>query len=165
MVRLNLANLKSTQIHGTLQVTDNIISTSSISVNHNKKNTPLGYTAKRVDTETEMFIGIDSNGINHGIYSNLLNKWILYVDNNNCYLKGNADSASKLLNSKNISLNGDINGSGKFNGSKNLTIKTTLNNSAIDKILSTNLNELNTDNKTLIGAINELLELIKDLAK
>lgn len=50
---------------------------------------------KRTDTGTWMYAGIGSGGINHGIYSRTLNKWIVYADGKNVHLNGNADSATQ----------------------------------------------------------------------
>lgn len=43
-------------------------------------NTQTIFSIKRFDTGVEVFLGIDSNGIKHGIFSTKLNKWIVEAD-------------------------------------------------------------------------------------
>lgn len=52
--------------------------------------------AKRSDTGTEVQLGIGSGGENHGVYSVSKNQWIVYADNNGCYLNGHATSATSI---------------------------------------------------------------------
>ncbi len=45
------------------------------------------YRAKRTDTGVAVWFGVGSSGTNHGVYSEKLNKWLLYADaNNNVYV-------------------------------------------------------------------------------
>ena len=44
------------------------------------------YRAKRTDTGTEVRFGVGAGGINHGVWSQVLNKWILYADLSDIYL-------------------------------------------------------------------------------
>lgn len=53
-----------------------------------KNSGDAGYFAKRNDTGTQVWFGVGAGGINHGLYSNKLDKWLLYGDNQNVYLNG-----------------------------------------------------------------------------
>lgn len=54
------------------------------------------YCAKRTDTNIEVDFGVGAGGINHGIYSRKLDKWLIHGDENNVYLDN--------INSNNIQL-------------------------------------------------------------
>ena len=54
-------------------------------------NTDVQYVAKRADTNTQVWLGVGSGGINHGVFSNKLNKWILYADDTSVYVNGVKD--------------------------------------------------------------------------
>ena len=56
----------------------------------NKNSGDVYYRAKRTDSETEIAFGVGSGGINHGLWSFLLNKWMVYCDGTNVYLNGYA---------------------------------------------------------------------------
>lgn len=45
------------------------------------------FVAKRTDTDTEVFMGIGLGGVNHGLYSRTLDKWIICADASHTYLK------------------------------------------------------------------------------
>ena len=47
------------------------------------------HIAKRTDTDTEVWFGVGSGGVNHGIYTKLLNNWLIWSDNIYGYLLGN----------------------------------------------------------------------------
>ena len=49
-------------------------------------NTNTYYLAKRDDTDVGVNFGIGSGGTNHGIWSNKLNKWLIYGDSTNVYV-------------------------------------------------------------------------------
>lgn len=51
-------------------------------------------TFKRTDTGTTMSAGVGSGGINHGLYSHTLGKWMIYGNASNVYLNGNAETAN-----------------------------------------------------------------------
>ena len=108
-----------------------------------------GFVAKRTDTNTEVKVTVGNGGVNHGIYSSKLNKWIAYADASRVYLNGNAESASKLYSAKKINgtnfdgsaeittakwgtartlaLSGAVTGSASVDGSGNVTIATKVN--------------------------------------
>lgn len=53
------------------------------------------YHAKRTDTDTEVYFGVGSGGVNHGIYSKKLDKWILHSDGTYVYI--NEINTNKLV--------------------------------------------------------------------
>lgn len=71
-----------------------------------KSSGDTGYYAKRTDTGTEVWFGVGSGGVNHGVYSTKLGKWIVYADTNNAYLNGTANKA--LESNKLENINGRI---------------------------------------------------------
>jgi hypothetical protein len=76
------------------------------------------FRAKRTDTETEVSFGIGSGGTNHGVFSQKLNKWLVYGDDTSVYLQGNADTATKLATARTLT----IGSTGKsFDGSGNVS--------------------------------------------
>lgn len=110
-------------------------------------------TAHRSDTGTEVKLSVGNGGINHGVWSSKLNKWIVVADNSDIYLNGNAETASKLCSAKKINgtnfdgsaeittskwgtartlaLSGAVSGSASVDGSGNVTINTTQANIAV----------------------------------
>lgn len=53
-------------------------------------NTDTYVTAQRSDTGVQVGLGVGSGGINHGIWSGVHSKWMVYGDADNVYLNGNA---------------------------------------------------------------------------
>lgn len=49
-------------------------------------NTNTYYTAKRDDTDVSVNFGVGNGGTNHGIWSNKLNKWLIYGDASKVYV-------------------------------------------------------------------------------
>ena len=74
------------------------------------------YRAIRTDKGTEVAFGVDESGLNHGVWSGKLNRWIVYADESSIYLNGNALTATKLKTARTI--NGVA-----FDGTKDITIK------------------------------------------
>lgn len=74
------------------------------------------YRAIRTDNGTEVAFGVGESGLNHGVWSGKLNRWIVYADESSIYLNGNALTATKLKTARTI--NGVA-----FDGTKNITIK------------------------------------------
>ena len=62
-----------------------------------------GLRVQRTDTGADMFVGIGSAGVNHGVYSNTLGKWLVYGTASNVYLKGNADTATSASEAAKLS--------------------------------------------------------------
>lgn len=52
------------------------------------------YYARRTDTGTGVWMGVGSGGINHGVYSEKLNKWIVHANGSNVYFNGRMDDLS-----------------------------------------------------------------------
>ncbi len=96
----------------------NALNTSSTSIN-----------IKHPTTNTELFFGVGSGGVNHGIWSTTLNKWMIYGDATNVYLNGNAataTSADKLTTARTIGISGGATGTAtSFNGTANISIPIT----------------------------------------
>lgn len=82
---------------GTLtgQVKSTEQSDEAILISHNAYGIGAGIKCIREDTGTAVSLQVGSGGINHGIYSHALNKWMVYGDASNIYLNGNATSATK----------------------------------------------------------------------
>lgn len=62
----------------------------NVSVEKSSGGEDTGYFSKRTDTGTEVWMGVGSGGINHGVYSKALNKWMMYGDSSEVYLNGYA---------------------------------------------------------------------------
>lgn len=99
----------------------NALNTSSTSIN-----------IKHPTTNTELFFGVGAGGVNHGIWSTTLNKWMIYGDATNVYLNGNAatatsaTSAGKLTTPRTIGIGtGGTGTATSFNGTANITIPLT----------------------------------------
>lgn len=74
------------------------------------------YRAIRTDTGTEVAFGVGDGGLNHGVWSGKLNRWIVYANESSIYLNGNALTATKLETAR------TINGV-PFDGTQNITIE------------------------------------------
>lgn len=74
------------------------------------------YRAIRTDKGTEVAFGIGDGGLNHGVWSGKLNRWIVYANESSIYLNGNALTATKLATAR------TINGV-PFDGTQNITIE------------------------------------------
>lgn len=55
---------------------------------HGTANTDCFYLAKRTDTGTQVGFGVGSGGVNHGVYSHALGKWLIYGDASTVYVNG-----------------------------------------------------------------------------
>lgn len=49
-------------------------------IRNNKANTNTGFYTKRTDSNTEVWMGVGAGGINHGLYSTSLDKWLVHSD-------------------------------------------------------------------------------------
>ena len=74
------------------------------------------YRAIRTDNGTEVAFGVGDGGLNHGVWSGKLNRWIVYANESSIYLNGNALTATKLKTARTI--NGVA-----FDGTKDITIE------------------------------------------
>lgn len=92
--------------------------TGNVTLERSTANQNTYYVAKRTDTGIGVFMGIGTGGINHGVYSQKLDKWLVYADESKCYLQGNADTATKLNTARTLT----IGATGKtFDGSGNVS--------------------------------------------
>lgn len=76
--RTNLAVLPLAGGTVTGQIKSTKASSEAFLVTHGTENTDCGYKATRSDTGVSLFFGIGSGGVNHGIWSNKLGKWLIY---------------------------------------------------------------------------------------
>lgn len=74
------------------------------------------YRAIRTDKGTEVAFGVGDGGLNHGVWSGKLKRWMVYADGSSIYLNGNALTATKLKTARTI--NGVA-----FDGTKDITIE------------------------------------------
>ena len=56
---------------------------------------------KRSDTNTQILLGVDSDGIKHGIYSSKLNKWIVEANDEEANFNGNWSGIKQSLETEN----------------------------------------------------------------
>lgn len=83
------------------------------------------YRAIRADKGTEVAFGVDDGGLNHGVWSGKLNRWIVYANESSIYLNGNALTATKLKTARTITANLASRTAGSFDGSANITVGVT----------------------------------------
>lgn len=83
------------------------------------------YRAIRTDKGTEVAFGVDDGGLNHGVWSGKLNRWIVYANESSIYLNGNALTATKLETARTITANLASSTAGSFDGSENITVGVT----------------------------------------
>lgn len=89
--------------------------TGNSSIEHGTANLEAMFKTVRTDTKTSVWLGVGSGGINHGVYSDVLDKWMLYADTNGVYVNG---SAEKLKTARNITIGDKTN---NFDGSANIS--------------------------------------------
>lgn len=65
------------------------------------KNTQSIFSVKRSDTNTQILLGVDSDGIKHGIYSSKLNKWIVEANDEETNFNGNWSGIKQSLETEN----------------------------------------------------------------
>lgn len=63
-------------------------------ISHGVASTDCGISMKRTDSEVQMFVGVGTGGVNHGVYSNKLSKWLVYADGSNVYCNGTATNVT-----------------------------------------------------------------------
>lgn len=80
---------------GTLtgQVLQNYQGADGLIIEHGVANTDASVRAKRTDTGVGVMFGVGSGGINHGVYSDKLGKWLVYGDASSVHVNGKADTA------------------------------------------------------------------------
>ena len=65
------------------------------------KNTQSIFSVKRSDTNTQILLGVDNDGIKHGIYSSKLNKWIVEANDEEANFNGNWSGIKQSLETEN----------------------------------------------------------------
>ena len=65
------------------------------------KNTQAIFLVKRSDTNTQILLGVGSDGIKHGIYSSKLNKWIVEANDEEANFNGNWSGIKQSLETEN----------------------------------------------------------------
>ena len=65
-----------------------------IVMQHGTASKDCGISMKRTDSEVQMFVGVGTGGVNHGVYSNKLSKWLVYADGSNVYCNGTATNVT-----------------------------------------------------------------------
>jgi len=88
LVRLNI-NAYGDIITSGAFITSNNSTNGAVQVHHGAQNTQAVLSAKRDDTNTKILLGVDSDGIKHGIYSSKLNKWIVEANDEEANFNGN----------------------------------------------------------------------------
>ena len=63
-------------------------------ISHGTASTDCGITMKRTDTEVQMFVGVGTGGVNHGVYSNKLGKWLIYGNGTDVICNGTATNVT-----------------------------------------------------------------------
>lgn len=94
VARTNLAVLPLAGGTLTGQVTSNVASAQAFLVSHGTASKDAGFRATRTDTDVSLFFGVGSGGVNHGIYSTKLGKWLVYGDGSNVYCTGTATNVT-----------------------------------------------------------------------
>ena len=65
-----------------------------IVMQHGTASKDCGISMKRTDTEVQMFVGVGSGGVNHGVYSNKLGKWLIYGNDTSVICNGTATNVT-----------------------------------------------------------------------
>lgn len=84
--------------------TTKFIGSENVTLENGEASTDTWFKAERTDTGVAASVGVGSGGINHGVYSHKLNKWIVYADGSNVYINGvnvSSQTANKVLASPN----------------------------------------------------------------
>ena len=89
----------------------------------NKSSGDTFYHAYRTDTGTGVSMGVGSGGVNHGIYSRLLNKWMLYGDGSNVYVNNYKINSASTKGVKTLSSKSDGGWSNQTDGDAYLITK------------------------------------------
>ena len=65
-----------------------------IYMEHGTANKDCGISMKRSDSEVQMFVGVGTGGVNHGVYSNKLGKWLIYGNGTDVICNGTATNVT-----------------------------------------------------------------------
>lgn len=66
-------------------------------ISHGTENTDCGISIKRTDTSVQCFVGVGTGGVNHGIYSNKLGKWLIYGTDTAVICNGTATNVTDTV--------------------------------------------------------------------
>lgn len=89
----------------------------------NKSSGDTFYHAYRTDTGTGVSMGVGAGGVNHGIYSRKLNKWMIYADNSNVYVNNYKINSASTKGVKTLSSKSDGGWSNQTDGDAYLITK------------------------------------------
>ncbi len=92
--RTNLAVLPLAGGTLTGQVTSNVASAQAFLVSHGTASKDCGFRATRTDTDVSLFFGVGSGGVNHGVYSTKLGKWLIYGTDSSVICNGTATNVT-----------------------------------------------------------------------
>ena len=82
-------------------ITSNSSQNGAVQIAHSIPNRQAIFSAKRHDTDTKILLGVDSDGIKHGIYSSKLNKWIVEADAEDANFNGKWNGLVNDINTAN----------------------------------------------------------------
>lgn len=63
-------------------------------LSHGTADTDCGISMKRTDSSVQMFVGVGTGGVNHGVYSNKLGKWLIYGNGSDIICNGTATNVT-----------------------------------------------------------------------
>lgn len=78
-----------------------------VDVSNDTSGLPVGYRATRDDTGASVAVEIGSGGVNHGVYSESMNKWLLYGNGSNVYLPGHINEGVVTFANNTMNAMGD----------------------------------------------------------
>lgn len=88
--RIGIGQIYDANIGKRLQINGEVYAHSNVA------NKDMMYYAQRDDTNVRVGFGVGAGGINHGVYSSKLGKWLVYGDDKEAHLNGNAESSSRV---------------------------------------------------------------------
>lgn len=104
-----MAVLKDTTVVGNLNVIgtvnpENLIinlgsspEDTAISISRSSGSFDTMIKLKRTDNNVGLAVGIGSGGVNHGLYTTTLSRWIIYCDKSKTYIPGEVTIVDKLI--------------------------------------------------------------------
>lgn len=81
------------------------------------------YWASRSDTGVRVGIGVGAGGINHGVWSTKLNRWLIYADESNIYVNNYKINSASTKGVKSLSQKGNVGWSNQTDGDAYLITK------------------------------------------
>lgn len=92
--RTNLAVLPLAGGTLTGRLTSSYEASDAILLSHGTADKAAAITAKRTDTGISVYMGVGSGGINHGVFSNKLGKWLIYGTETSVICNGTATNVT-----------------------------------------------------------------------